>query len=56
MEAKQTTNKYLLLINGQLEKANIENEAMIKELLSERDSFLIVINTYENDKRYRGLN
>ena len=55
MEANQTTNKYLLLRNGQLEKANIENEAMIKELIFERDSFRMVINTYENDKRYKRM-
>lgn len=56
MEANQTTNDYLLIRNGQLEKANIENEAMIRELLSERDSLLIVVNTYEIDEIKRGLN
>ncbi len=53
MEANQTTNDYLLLRNGQLEKANIENEAMIRELLNERDSLLVVVNTYEIERKYR---
>ena len=55
MIASKPTNDYLLLRNGQLEKANIENEAMIRELLSERDSLLIVVKTYEDDERKRGL-
>ena len=56
MIASKPTNDYLLLRNGQLEKANTENEAMIRELLSERDSLLIVVKTYEDDERKRGLN
>jgi len=54
MEANQTTNDYLLIRNGQLEKANIENEAMIRELLFERDSLLIAVNTYEIERKERG--
>jgi hypothetical protein len=55
MTADQTTNKYLLLRNGQLERANIENEAVIKELLFERDSLRIAVNTYEIDKKRKEL-
>lgn len=45
--ASKPPNDYLLLRNGQLEKANIENEAVISELLFEVDSLRIVVNTYE---------
>jgi len=53
MEANQTTNDYLLLRNGQLEKANIENEAVIQELIFENDSLRIAVNTYEIERKYR---
>ncbi len=47
---------YLLIRNGQLEKEAIESEAMIRELLAERDSLLMVVTTLNIELGYKGLN
>ena len=48
-------NDYLLIRNGQLEKQAIERAEVIQELIFEKASLMVAINTYEIDKVKREL-